>query len=168
MMNEKENNYKKIGVLAVAIFTIVFLSYNFFKKSRFDNQLRIYGLVDDASGLYEGLAVLTKGLKIGELKDMKLQHNGVLLEILIYRSFNLNKSAQFHIKSNGPFESKAIEVRGLKKSQDYYVNGDTIQGVFGELSIRNGVDSIVINRVEPSLKELSKTVGKMLQEYGEE
>lgn len=163
MMNEEKNNYKKIGVLAVVIFAVIFGTYNYFKESRFDKQLRVYAVIDDASGLHEGLAILTKGLKIGELKDMKLQHNGVLLELLIYRGFNLNKSAQFYIKTNGPFEGKVIEIRGLQKSNEYYVNGDTIKGKFGELSIRNGVDSTIINRVEPSLKELGKAVEELLQ-----
>ena len=167
MMNEENNDYRKVGVSAIIIFLIALGVYISLTESRFDNQLKIYAVIDDASGLHEGIPILTKGLKIGELRDLKFVDRGVLLELLIYRGFNLNKTAQFFIKTNGPFEGKTIELRDLMKSDNYYVNGDTIQAKFGKLSTRNGVDSTVIERVEPSLKELSRTVGKMLQEYGE-
>lgn len=167
MMNEENNNYSKIGVLAVIIFAIVFGTYKYFKESPFDDQLRVYALIDDAFGMQTGTPILTRGFKIGEVSALTLVNDGVVLELLIYKGFNLNKSAQFYTGVSSPFGGQIIEIKGLEKSDDYYRNGDTIQAKFGKLSLRDGIDSTTIKRVEPSLKELSKAVGKILQEYGE-
>ena len=167
MMNEENNNYRKIGILAVLIFAAVFIGYNLFKKGHFDNRVKIYSIIEDASGIEPGVPVLTRGLKIGEVRDLYLVDSGVLLELVIQDGFKINKSAQFYIGTNGLFGGRIIELKGLEKSNDFYVNGDTIQTKFGELTIRDSADSTLINGVEPSLKELSRDLGRMLQEYGE-
>ena len=165
MMNEENNNYRKIGILAVLIFAVTFIGYKSYKNGYFDYRFKLYSIIEDITGIEEGAPILTRGLKIGEVTDLKLIDNGVLLELCIYEEFQINRSAQFYIGSNGLFGGRVIEVRGLEKVGDFYLNGDRIYSKFGELSIKDGVDSTVINRVEPSLKELSKTVGKILQEY---
>ena len=167
MMNEENNNYRKIGILAVLIFTAAFMGYKSFKRGHFDRRVKLYSIIEDASLMEAGVPVLTRGLKIGEVRDLYLVDSGVLLELVIHEGFKINKSAQFYTGMSGPLGGRIIEVKGLEESNDFYINGDTIHSKFNELSIREGVDSTMINGVEPSLKELSRTVGKILQEYGE-
>ena len=87
---------------------------------------------------------------------------------ILEKEIKLTKSAQFFSSANSIFGDRQIEVKNSHEGEDFYKSGDTIQTEFITNPIGGIIDSTLMQEIEPTLKEFSKTIGKALQDYGEE
>ena len=79
----------------------------------------------------------------------------------------LSTSAEFYTFLAGPLGSRKIEVKITEEGNYFYKNGDTISTSLIYKPMTNLVDSSFLKVIEPSIKELSKTVGQILIDYAE-
>ena len=161
-------NYTRVGIFTTAIIIISILGYLFIsKKSIFDNSTKLYIFSQEASGLKRESPVLFRGLKIGKISGLYLEKEKFLVELSIDNKIKLPKSTEFYSSITGPLGSRKINVKMTEEGNDFYKNGDTISSSLISKSMINLVDSTFSKIIEPSLKEISNTVGQALIEYSE-
>jgi len=111
--------------------------------------------------------ILINGFEIGKVSDMKLANGKVLLEFSIDKEIKLSKASQFFSTARGILGERKIDVENFSTGEIIYSDKDTIKTEFVTKPFSEIIDSTFIKEIEPTLKELSKTIGKALLDYGE-
>jgi len=168
-MTQEDKKYKRVGIFVVGAIIIFFVGYQFISKEGFfDNNTKLYSLANDVSGITTETPIVINGFQIGKVSDLSLKKGKVLIEFSVDKEIKLTKSAQFFSSANSIFGDRQIEVKNSHEGEDFYKSGDTIQTEFITNPIGGIIDSTLMQEIEPTLKEFSKTIGKALQDYGEE
>ena len=161
-------NYTRVGKISSAIIIFSLVGYFFISgKGIFDNSTKLYVFSQEASGLKRESPVIFRGLKIGKISGLYLEQGKFLVELSIDEEMKLSTSAEFYTFLAGPLGSRKIEVKITEEGNYFYKNGDTISTSLIYKPMTNLVDSSFLKVIEPSIKELSKTVGQVLIDYAE-
>lgn len=161
----QSNYYTRVGVFTTIILLICFLGFSFIKGNiTLGDHTKLYILSEDASGLSQGTPIVFRGLKIGQVKDLSIINNKVLIELLIEDEMRFSKSAEFEV-NNSLLGDRTINVKNLDYSNDYYQSGDTLNLSLTYPSMTNLIDSTMMVDIEPSLKEISNIIGTALINY---
>ncbi|MFK7775748.1 MAG: MlaD family protein [Saprospiraceae bacterium] len=161
-------NFTKVGALSIAMI-IFFLLSDFFitGKGLFNQSTKLYIFVNEANSLNPETPISFRGLKIGKVSDLQGYHGNLLMELSIDKEMKLPKSTEFYCSQVGLFGDQQIDVKIKEERNGFYKNGDTISTYLVYRPMENLVDSNFLKAIEPSLKELSKTVGEALIKYSE-
>ncbi|KAA3621698.1 MAG: MCE family protein [Bacteroidetes bacterium] len=167
-MEKIERKYKLIGgvvVSALVLIAIVFTKQNLW--GLFENRYSLYVYSDDVMGVNEATPIKVNGYEVGQVKSIDLHKNKILVELSFEDDFILGRSDRVYTVQTGVFGVRYLEIdRQTDQIGNNYEPGDTL---YTELitSSKPLIDSVTWERIEPSLKELSRTIGKALLEYGE-
>lgn len=168
-MTQKDKNNFKIGFFILGAAVIFGIGYLYItKKGFFDDTTKLYVFADDVSDLSTETPILINGFQIGSVSDLSINSGKVLIEFSVDKEIKLKKSAQFSSTGTGIFGNKVILVKKFQEGEEFFQTGDTIQTEFLILPNQSIIDSTLMKEIEPSLKEISRKVGKALLEYGEE
>ena len=98
--------------------------------------------------------------------ELLKQQGKILIEIRFDREIAIRNDAKFSISQSSLFGNSRIEIENAKLGKTFQ-QGDTINPSLISKSIFDNIDTTIINQFEPTLKKLSREIGKALHEYGE-
>ena len=166
-MSQEKTNYTKVGIFTTIIILVFILGYKFIsQKGVFDNSIKLYSLADNVMGISTETPIFINGFQIGKVNDITLKENKVLLEFAIDKEYKLAKSSKF-VSVTSVFGDRHIDVKDSREVEEFYKHQDTVETEFVIQPIGNLIDSTLMKEFEPTLKEVSRTIGKALQDYGE-
>lgn len=93
-----------------------------------EEKFNIYVYFKNVESLTNNSKVYCKGLEIGEVKNMTILNNNVLVELKIDSNIKINKGSKIYIKNIGLLGSGSVEILLDSLSHDYIRNYDTIFG----------------------------------------
>ncbi len=167
-MNQEEKKHIRVGILAIAVIMTFILVYQFISgKGIFDDSMKLYSFANDVSGISTKTPILINGYEIGKVSNINFTNGKVLLEFSIDKEIKLSKESQFVSTAGGVFRDRQINVENAAVGGRIYSNRDTIETAFITKPISEIVDSTLMKKIEPTLKEFSRKIGKALQDYGE-
>lgn len=169
-MNRDKKNAIRIGLAGLlAIILLVVGTTLIGKKGLLNTGKTLYLLAEDVNGITEGTPVNIKGLEVGKVEEMSLEKDDVLIRMSFQKDVEIQKSAQFFSTSNhNLIGGRQISVVIIAERGPFYENGDTIKTGLLVESVYEKFDSTFFKDIEPTLKDLSRQLGKALLEYGEE
>lgn len=161
-------NYTNVGIFSTVMIIFSLIGYFFIPgKGIFDHSTKLYIFTNEAYSLKTETPILFRGLKIGKISDLHSVQGNLLVELSIEEEMKFPKSTKFFSSQIGFFGDQQIDVEITEEGNHLYKNGDTISTYLIYKPMNNLVDSSFLKIIEPSLKELSKTVGEALIEYSE-
>lgn len=166
-MSQEKTNSTKVGIFTTIIFLAFVFGYKFIsQKGIFDNSIKLYSLADNVMGISTDTPIFINGFQIGKVNDISLKENKVLLEFAIDKEYKLAKSSKF-VSVTSVFGDRHIDVKNSREVEEFYKHQDTVETEFVTQPVGSLIDSTLIKELEPTLKEVSRTIGKALQDYGE-
>ena len=83
--------------------------------------------IDDGSGLNMKTNVVFKGTKIGNIKNIEIIGNNLIIKISIPNDFIIYTTTEFYIITTDIFGGKSIEIKNPEKGKEFFPNiKDTI------------------------------------------
>lgn len=129
---------------------------------------------ENVAGLDEKSPVLIGGLKVGSIKDFKIQPNSkILVEIQLDKDVTISKDATFRISSLDILGGKGITIENGTSDApiDFQVvqQGQKEKPLFGDSTVVNIMDKVVtkfstttkLDSIESELKKLNKNIEKL-------
>ena len=136
-----------IGLL-ILIITIISFFYFSLKIDYFDNskKININSNFFDIGGLTVGADVKTKGVKIGEVKEISLDGDSYMAIVKSSLNYDLNipLDSEFKIANNGFIGSPYIEVT-MGINEQYYQNNDLTENNVDAVSLEEIINSFIFN-----------------------
>jgi len=136
-----------IGLL-ILIITIISFFYFSFKIDYFDNskKININSNFFDIGGLTVGADVKTKGVKIGEVKEISLDGDSYMAIVKSSLNYDLKipLDSEFKIANNGFIGSPYIEVT-MGINEQYYQNNDFTENNVDAVSLEEIINSFIFN-----------------------
>jgi len=155
----------KFIVILLSTLIIIFLGYLYVtKKSIFDNSIKLYAFAEDPTDISTESLVLINGLKIGKVNRLEILDEKILLELSIKNEIRIKRNSKIFSVTGGLISNRNIDIHLSKEKSDYYKNGDTIQSAILRQNLKETLDPN--DEFEPHLKEISRTIGAALLEYG--
>ncbi|MEO0098393.1 MAG: MlaD family protein [candidate division WOR-3 bacterium] len=97
-------------------------------KDPFRREFVMGAKFSDAYGIEPGVYVYLRGVKVGEVRRVKITSDGVLVEFVLKKNIPLPEDSQVEAKSRGLFEGKILSlVPGI--SPKMVKKGDVLKGV---------------------------------------
>lgn len=95
----------KVGSLGILVLMLFIISY---KNIDNDNLIPFKAYFNYVEGLNIGSKVVLSGVKIGEIKDIEIDNNQVLVSGSIISSYDIPEDSIAVIRSNGIFGKKSL------------------------------------------------------------
>jgi phospholipid/cholesterol/gamma-HCH transport system substrate-binding protein len=154
--------YKKeirIGVVVVVAIALFIYGFNFLKgRDIFSTNLDLYAVYNNADGLTANNTVQINGMKVGTVRDVKLdpKTNKIIVHFIITdNNAIITKGSDAQIFSDGLLGYKAIKITANPAGKAV-VDGDTLIG-----SNETGLKDQVSEMVLPLKKKLETLVGSV-------
>ena len=157
---------RKIAMLVIALLTASILGYLYFSSEGiFNSSTKLFAFVDDPTGLSTKSIIQINGFKIGEVNDLNVSDQEIVIEMSIDEAITISKSSQLFVVPRGVTGEKNIDVEFIDEGSEYYNDGDTIKSIILNKSLRQKFDTK--GEHEAKLKEFSKVIGSALLDYAE-
>ncbi|HEX8549859.1 MAG TPA: MlaD family protein [Cytophagaceae bacterium] len=165
-MKLKLSKEMRVGLLALAAGTVLFIGFNFLKGSElFSSTKKYHVLYNNVDGLTPSNPVVLNGLAIGRVDKIKLmpeKNNRVLVTLDVNDDILLGDSTYAKLASTDLLGGKAIELT-LGKNSKNYDNEDTLIGVKDQ-----PISEMIAQKAMPILTNLDSTVVKLNAIFGDE
>lgn len=181
MQNSGSDKYKigkqeiRLGLFAALAIGLFVFGFNFLKgENVFNSNLTYYVRYPNALNLQSSSPVLFRGVKVGSVREVILQPEGVLIEFYAREDIQIPVGSEARVISTDLFNTRAIEIL-FSKSTVTAVSYDTLVGTVETALLekiadqvtpmRNRIDSLLqttqhlLGAIEPS--ELNQTVGNL-------
>ena len=136
-----------IGLL-ILIITIISFFYFSLKIDYFDNskKINLNSNFFDIGGLTVGADVKTKGVKIGEVKEISLDGDSYMAIVKSSLKYDLKipLDSEFKIANNGFIGSPYIEV-SMGINEQYYQNNDLTENNVDAVSLEEIINNFIFN-----------------------
>jgi len=156
----------KVGLLALAAGTVLFIGFNFLKGSElFSSTKKYHILYTNVDGLTPSNPVVLNGLAIGRVDKIRLmpeKNNRVLVSIDVNDDVVLGDSTYAKLASTDLLGGKAIELT-LGKNSKAFDNEDTLIGIKDR-----PIGEMITEKAMPILANLDSTVIKLNSIFGDE
>lgn len=107
----------------------------------------LYLFFDKVDGLSEKSAIVSRGVKIGEVSDLSLKDSGVIVQIALKNKYKIPRGSNFKISYDNVLTGRnAIDVI-LSNSSEYYSETDTIRIVNLNNELKNNVAPVLLDSV---------------------
>ena len=123
----KSSYHFKIGIIFCALlFLFLFISKNINKN----NTVPFVATFNYIEGVYNETDVKIAGIKVGNVQDVKISSDGVIVYGYIEKKYNIPKDSIIKIKSDGIFGKKSLSIEAgfgeyFNKSSNKYVFNQT-------------------------------------------
>ena len=146
-MNNKISFEFIIGLL-ILIITLISFFYFSLKIDYFDNskKINLNSNFFDIGGLTVGADVKTKGVKIGEVKEISLDGDSYMAIVKSSLKYDLKipLDSEFKIANNGFIGSPYIEV-SMGINEQYYQNNDLTENNVDAVSLEEIINNFIFN-----------------------
>ena len=146
-MNKKISFEFIIGLI-ILIITLVSFFYFSLKIDYFNNPKNIHLKSNffDIGDLTVGADVKTKGVKIGEVKEISLDRNSymAIVKTSLINDLKIPLDSEFKIANNGFIGSPYIEVT-MGINEQYYQNNDLTENNVDAVSLEEIINSFIFN-----------------------
>ena len=146
-MNKKINIEFIIGLI-ILIITLVSFFYFSLKIDYFHNPKKIHLNSNflDIGGLTVGADVKSKGVKIGEVKEISLDRKSymAIVKTSLINDLKIPLDSEFKIANNGFVGSPYIEVT-MGINEQYYQNNDMTENNVDAVSLEEIINSFIFN-----------------------
>jgi phospholipid/cholesterol/gamma-HCH transport system substrate-binding protein len=117
MQNSSDNRFKigkqevKIGLFAAFALALLVFGFNFLKgENVFNSNLTYYVRYPNAMNLQSSSPVLFRGVKVGSVREVVLQTEGVLVEFYAQENVRIPVGSEARVISTDLFNTRAIEL----------------------------------------------------------
>jgi phospholipid/cholesterol/gamma-HCH transport system substrate-binding protein len=146
----------KVGIFAFAGIAVLILGYNFLKGySLLEGHNKYYVVYQNVDGIVKSTQVTINGLKVGQVENIGMLHEGdashILVTMMINSSIKLPKGTKATISSQDLLGTKVISVT-LSQNTEILNNKDTLAA-----GVEESLSSTISGLVSP-LKEKSEQV----------
>ena len=160
----RERNPIVIGIIGITVVIALTVgSFNYQKLPFFSSGITYSAYFDEAGGLTAGAPVQVSGLRSGQVQNISLQPQGVLVEFTVADDIRLGQNSEAAIKTIGLLGNKILAVtpRGeghlsavipIERTTSPYQLPDAVGDLTATIS---GLDT---DRLSESLKTLSQTL----------
>jgi len=153
----------KVGIFVLlALISILFLTFEIKSLENFKEKgYTIYAIVTDASGVTKKSRVKMRGVKVGVVKDMVLEKNGVKLKLLIYDNVKIPKNSNIALAQDNILGGKYLEIIPSNEN-DFYKKGEVIKNYIGSASMGDVMTNIneAVNKIKILIDKLNNTLDK--------
>jgi len=154
-------NEIKVGLFVlVSIIAILYLTFQVKSLEDFKEKgYKLYAVVNDASGLAQKSRVKMRGVKIGIVKSMILEQNGVKLTLLIDNKVKIPVGSMVTLAQDNMLGGKYLKIIPSNSNKYYKPNG-TITKYLAASSIEDVVNNInsAVKDVRVLIKKLNNTL----------
>lgn len=121
----------KVGVLVLVVAGLIgAMSLKVSESSGFMGGKNYWFTLDNASGLIKNGSVHVAGIRVGVIKEIRLDESGLArVEVVVQPSVKLTKSSKVQIRANGILGDKNIEIIPGDPNDALLASGDRIEGV---------------------------------------
>lgn len=112
-----------LGIVAFA--TSIFLLGDFNLKERYP----IYVVFKDIGGLADKSNVKLNGVEVGQIKEIRIKDDKIIVKIMIDRDVKIFRDAKFYIGSTSIIGSKFIQIQQGKPSSGIIKEGEYVNAV---------------------------------------
>lgn len=167
------NPASRVGALALVVAILVgamTLRVNE-DTSFFWGRKKHWFLVDDASGLIKKSAVRTAGIKIGIIREIRLQEGHARIDLSLDPEVELREGSRVEIRTTGILGDKYIEIKNGDSSNPLLAEGGQIllvdsQGSLDAIMKEVGTLSKSLSQVADGLKEATLVGGNQSTPLG--
>lgn len=118
----------KVGIFVILGFFMVALTTTVFGNLDFNSKegKTVYFRLNDATGIREGTPIMYKGIKVGEVQDVKMKNNEIISKVVVYHEFEIPDNVRFNVKQSGFVGQRYVEfevdptVQSKSSLQDNY------------------------------------------------
>jgi len=154
-------NEVKVGIFVlVSLIAILYLTFQVKSLQDFrEKGYKIYAVVNDASGLAKKSRVKMRGVKIGIIKSMVLNQNGVKLTLLINKKVKIPVGSMVTVAQDNILGGKYLKIIP-SNSNKYYKPGDMINKYLSTASMEDVMNNInsAVNDIKVLIKKLNNTL----------
>jgi len=153
----------KVGIFFVGIFILI--AWISFKLGNFSTPSGyiVSVLLKSAAGLNDETPVLMAGLKIGTVKDRKLENGKARVFLTIFKNSRIPKGSSISVQSQGFLGSKYLEIQPADQSNGYMNTGDS----FPEPRSAGGIDDMTAKMSEIA-EDIKAVTANLKQVFGSE
>lgn len=171
----------RLGLFAAMAIGLLIFGFNFLKgENVFNSNLTYYVRYPNALNLQSSSPVLFRGVKVGSVREVILQPEGVLIEFYAREDIQIPVGSEARVISTDLFNTRAIEIL-FSKNNKVAASYDTLFGTVETALLdkiadqvtpmRNRIDSLLMTTqrllaaVDPD--ELNRTVGHVEKATGQ-
>jgi phospholipid/cholesterol/gamma-HCH transport system substrate-binding protein len=127
----------RVGIMAVVAIFVLYFGLNFLKGiDIFTAVNEYYAKYENIDGLVPSSAVYIKGLKVGQVEEIKYdfsKSNSFVVRISVSNDIKIPKGAKIELTDEGLMGGKAIQLKynPTTANQTLYSSGDTIESQVG-------------------------------------
>lgn len=156
----------KVGALVLSVGALIaFMSMQVSDDpSYLGRAKKAWFLLPNASGLIKNSAVMSAGIPVGVIKDIRLQDGKARVDITIKSDIPLTTSAFVEIKAMGILGDKHVEVSPGSPNDPPLVEGGQILIVKDKGSLDNLISQV--SEITSSLKDVSEALKESVTEDG--
>lgn len=146
----------KTGLLAVFAITTFILGYNYLKGSNLLQKERVfYAVYDNVEGLSQSSGVMINGLRVGRVKEIKIdkETGNLIVQFNVENNFEFSKSSIAQIYGGGIIGGKSLAIVPDFESAIMAQTGDTLKSEIDE-----GIMELVNNRLSPLQMKIESAV----------
>ncbi|MFI5222293.1 MAG: MlaD family protein [Bacteroidia bacterium] len=165
----------KVGIFVFIGIAIFVLGYNFLKGyDLFQARSHYFMVYDHVNGIVKSTQVTINGMKVGQVEDISMLHEGdaskILVKIVINSSIKLPAESKAVIMSTDLLGTKTLEL-SLSKNKKFLHSGDTllssveetlastISGIVSPLKEKSEQVLITLDRVLQSMNDIFDSTG---------
>ncbi len=111
-------------LLALAVFTIVLSTENIFRES-----YRMTVAFEDVLGLRAGDNVHVRGLKVGKVKDLRLEPEGVYVDLSLDSDVKLRRDYRIEITASSALGGRHIQIYEGSLDAEFLPEGSIVRGL---------------------------------------
>ena len=171
----KKRSELLIGLFACVLLGVLYWGIEFLKgENVFSDRQIFYAVYEDVDGLSRGAAVLSQGFKIGQVSDIHLQDEYVVVNVTIQEKIhNITTNSVLEIFDSDLLGTKALKLN-IIKGDHIAESGDTLKaaiasGLTSEVtqqfgSVKVSLDQLIISfdQVLKEVTTLSNTANRIL------
>lgn len=116
------------GVLSAVGIVYITASYLGFIDKVLGRGITVYATLPTSGGLFEGSEVSYRGVKIGKVKAMRTNRDGVELELALEEGTKLPKDAPMYVHNLSAVGEQYLDFEPADDEAPYVENGDRLQG----------------------------------------
>jgi phospholipid/cholesterol/gamma-HCH transport system substrate-binding protein len=131
----------------------------------------VHATLPTSGGLFEGSEVTYRGVKIGEVQQMDVTHDGVRLDLALQHGTQLPLDSAMYVHNLSAVGEQYLDFEPTSDKGPYAASGDTIRGDAGSLPVDEAdllveLDKFVSSVDRPSLQITVRELGLMFNDTG--
>jgi len=153
----------RLGLFAAVTIGLLVYGFNFLKgENVFNSNLTYYVRYPNALNLQSSSPVLFRGVKVGSVREVILQSEGVLIEFYAREDIRIPVGSEARVISTDLFNTRAIEIL-FSNSEERAVSYDTLVGTVETALLEKIADQVtpMRNRIDSLLQTTQRLLGSI-------